>query len=488
MIWDVCIIGGGVIGCAIARELARYDLSIIVLEKHSDVCEGTSKANSAIVHAGYDAEPGTAKARLNVAGNRLFEDWCRDLEVPFRRNASLVVIFSAEDLPKLQALLLRGQQNGVPGLRIIGQAELRAREPHLAPEACYALLAESGGICSPYELTIALAAQAAINGVEIRLNTEVLDIRRQDEKFVIQTKEENLESRILVNAAGVYADRINNQLSSDSFTITPRRGEYWMIDKNFGQAFSSTIFQLPTATGKGILITPTVEGTVILGPTSEDIEDREDVRTTAVKLAEILRTAERTWPGIPDKSFITTFAGIRAHSDRTDFILGEAPDVPGLINAAGIESPGLTAAPAIAAELSALAAGLSGARLKPAFLPAWPAHRCFRTMDTAGRQAAVTEDPSFGRIVCRCEQVSEAEIRAAIRRPVGAKTLDGIKRRTRAGMGRCQGGFCTPRVVKILSEELGVSPLEITKSGGSSRILTGRVGEAGESWRGESHD
>ena len=485
MIWDVCIIGGGVIGCAIARELARYDLSIIVLEKHSDVSEGTSKANSAIVHAGYDAEPGTAKARLNVAGNHLFEDWCQELEVPFRRNTSLVVIFSADELPKLQALLARGQQNGVPGLSIIGQAELRDREPQLAPEACYALLAESGGICSPYELTIALAAQAAINGAEIRLNTKAKQVCRQENKFMIQTTQGSLESRILVNAAGVYADVINNQLSSDKFTITPRRGEYWMIDKTFGQSFSSTIFQLPTATGKGILVTPTVEGTVILGPTSEDIRDREDVRTTAVKLAEILRTAARTWPEIPDKSFITTFAGIRAHTDRGDFILGESSDVPGLINAAGIESPGLTAAPAIAAELSALAAGRLGARRKPVYLPAWPAARCFRTMDTAGRQEAIAEDPLFGRIVCRCEQVSEAEIRAAIRRPIGATTLDGIKRRTRAGMGRCQGGFCTPRVLSILSEELGVSPLEITKFGGSSRILAGQVGEA---WPGGSHE
>lgn len=477
--FDICIIGGGVIGCAIARELSRYDLSVLLLEKHSDVAEGTTKANSAIVHAGFDAKPGSQKARTNVAGNRLFADWCRELDVPYRNNTSLVVAFAEQDLPGLHDLLERGLQNGVPGLSILNKDELRALEPNIAPSACGALLAETGGICCPYELTIALATQAVLNGVQLELNCQAAAVSRAaDDSFVIDTNRGQFTSRILINAAGTYADQINNQLSEDKFTIIPRRGEYWMIDKTFGATFSATIFQVPTAMGKGVLVTPTVEGTMIIGPTAEDIEGREDVRTTAAGLEQILHIAAISWPAIPRRSFITTFAGIRAHTDRNDFILGESTDVPGLINAAGIESPGLTSAPVIGIELAQLAAGKLNARLKPEFLPPWKTVKNFRQMGNSERQAAIEANPAYGRIICRCEQISEAEIRAAIRRPVGATTVDGVKRRTRAGMGRCQGGFCTPRVLDILSEELGVSHLELTKFGGQSHILTGKVGEA----------
>ncbi len=477
-VFDICIIGGGVIGCAIARELSRYDLSVVLLEKHSDVAEGSTKANSAIVHAGFDAKPGSQKARTNVAGNLMFADWCRELDVPYRNNTSLVVAFAPEDLPRLQELLERGRQNGVPGLSILNEAELRALEPNIGPAACGALLAATGGICCPYELTIALAAHAVINGLKLELGCEVESVARRDDGFVLQTNRGEFGSRLLINAAGVHADEINNQLSAEKFTITPRRGEYWMIDKSFGAAFTATIFQCPTDKGKGVLVTATVEGTLLIGPTAEDIEGREDVRTTAAGVDNILRVAARSWPTMPRRSFITTFAGLRAHCDRGDFILGESPDVPGLINAAGIESPGLTAAPAIAVELAALAAGKLNAVRKAEFLPPWRVAKNFRHMGNTERQAMIDNNPQYGRIVCRCEQISEAEIRAAIRRPVGATTVDGVKRRTRAGMGRCQGGFCTPRVLDILSEELGVTPLELTKFGGQSFILTGKVGEA----------
>ena len=488
ILYDVCIIGGGVIGCAIARELSRFELSVILLEKHSDVAEGTTKGNSAIVHSGYDAKPGSQKARTNVAGNRVFADWCRELDVPYRRNTSLVVAFSENDLPGLDELLARGQVNGVPGLSVLSEAELRSREPNIGPMAKGALLAESGGICCPYEMTIGLAAHAVLNGASLMLNCHVDSAkRREGGGFTMQTSRGDVSSRILINAAGVHADEINNQLSEDKFRIIPRRGEYWMIDKSFASAFSATIFQMPTAMGKGVLVTPTVEGTMILGPTAEDITDREDVRTTARGLDEILRTARLSWADIPRRSFITAFAGVRAHTDRNDFIMGESPDVPGLINAAGIESPGLTSAPAIAAELAGLAADRLNARLKTVFHPPWTMPERFRFMDNDQRRAAIAANPAYGRIICRCEQITEAEIRAAIRRPVGATTLDGVKRRTRAGMGRCQGGFCTPRVLDILSEELGVSPLELTKFGGESKILTGRVGEGTGIFGGESN-
>ncbi len=478
--YDVCIIGGGVIGCAIARELSRYALSLVLLEKNSDVAEGTTKANSAIVHAGYDAKPGSNKARTNLAGNRLFAGWCRELDVPYDQNTSLVVAFGEDQRQGLAGLLERGQKNGVAGLCLLDEAELRRREPNIGPRAAGALLAETGGICCPYELTIALGTHAVINGAEVRLNCKVQSVTRANGHFRVLTSGGTVESRILINAAGVYADEINNQLSADHFKITPRRGEYWMIDKAYAQTFRATIFQLPTAMGKGILVTPTVEGTMILGPTAEDIEDKEDTRTTAERLDEILRIASLSWPAIPGRSFITAFAGLRAHCDRDDFILGEAPDVPGLINAAGIESPGLTAAPAIALELSALVVDRLQAVQKPGFLPPWSVAPRFRHMNADEKREVIARDPAFGRVICRCEQISEAEIVAAIRRPLGATTLDGVKRRTRAGMGRCQGGFCTPRVLDILSRELNVSPLEITKFGEGSPILTGEVGQGGE--------
>lgn len=477
-IYDVCIIGGGVIGCAIARELARLDLSLLLLEARSDVAEGTTKANSAIVHAGYDASPGSNKARTNVAGNAMFADWCRELDVAYSNNTSLVVAFAPEQLPGLKVLLDKGRENGVPGLSLLSEKQLREREPNIGPAACGALLASTGGICSPYELNIALATHAVINGLDLRLSCQVEKITREGDIFSIRSSGESFSSRILVNAAGVYADEINNQLSRHKFKITARRGEYWMLDKSVGSPFRATIFQMPTAMGKGILVTPTVEGTIILGPTAEDIADKEDVATTAAKLDEILRVAATSWPVIPRNRFITAFAGLRAHAPNNDFILGEARDVPGLVNAAGIESPGLTAAPAIARELADLIARRLQAKKKNRFLPPFIPPKPFRLMSDGEKIAAIDRDPAYGRIVCRCEQVSEAEIRAAIRRPVGATTVDGVKRRTRAGMGRCQGGFCLPRVLAIMSEELTVSPLKLTKFGGGSYILSGRIGQS----------
>ncbi len=499
--YDVCIIGAGVIGCAIARELARFDLSIAVFDKHSDVAEGTSKANSGIVHAGYDARPGSRKARYNLAGNRLFAAWCAELDVPYIRNTSLVLALAPEEMPGLYKLLERGRTNGVDGLSILGAAEVGRREPLVSPQVAGALLAETGGICSPYDLTIALAEHAAVNGVDFYLDCPVQSAgpadtsrasaviftgegdtaaRMADQmapRFILHTGRGTFAARVLVNAAGVYADVINNQLSADRFTIRARRGEYWMLDKRQGARFHATLFQLPTALGKGVLVTPTVEQTLVLGPTAEDIDDKEDVQTTAPKLAEILTVARRTWPDIPGDQFITAFSGLRAHADRDDFILGEAPDVPGFFNAAGIESPGLTAAPAIGVELAGQIADRLAARPVIAFAPPPPFQPRFFHLDNPARSALIAENPLYGRIICRCEQISEAEIRAAIRRPLGARTVDGIKRRTRAGMGRCQGGFCTPRVLAILSEELGIAPLALTKFGGRSHLLTGRIGE-----------
>ena len=470
---DVIIIGAGVTGCSVARELSRFALRVTVLERSCDVAEGATKSNSAIVHAGFDAKPGSNKARFNVLGNALFEPLCRELGVPFQRNTSLVAAFASEDIARLEELKDRGEQNGVPGLRVVGRDELRALEPNIGSAAVAALLAPTGGICCPYELTFRLAENAAANGVEFLFNCGARAVSRRDGGgWRVETDDGRVfESRAVVNAAGLYADEFNNQVSAEKLTITPRRGEYLMIDKTYAGTFSATVFQVPTPMGKGVLVSPTVDGTLIAGPTAENIADKADTRTTASGLEKIRQSAFRIWNGLPLSGVIATFAGLRARGNRDDFVLGEPPDAPGFFNAAAMESPGLTAAPAVGVWLAERISEKLGVQKKMTFVGdagRWPV---FRLLDGAGRAEAIMRDPDYGRIVCRCETVSEAEIRAAIRCRIGARTVDGVKRRTRAGMGRCQGGFCTPRIIEILCEELGLAPEQITKFGGGSRLL-----------------
>lgn len=482
---DVVVIGAGVVGCAVARELSRYDLRVQVLEKASDVAEGTTKANSAIIHAGYDAVPGTNKARFNVWGNELFEPLCRELGVPFRRNTSLVAGFSDEDRRALEALKARGEENGVPGLRVVSGDEARAIEPRMARSVTCALLAPTGGICCPYDLTFRLAENAAANGVEFLFNCGVELVERNVGQAsppvsheraparwrVIATGGRVFKARAVVNAAGLHADELNNQVSANKLTITPRRGEYLLFDKKYAGTFNATIFQVPTALGKGVLVSPTVEGTVILGPTVENIGDKADTRTTAEGSLKILKTAARVWEDLPRGGVIACFAGLRAHGDSRDFVLGEPEDAPGFYNAAAMESPGLTAAPAVGVWLAERIAKTLNAERSTFNVQRITHAKPFREMTDAERVSAIADDPAYGRIVCRCETVTEAEVRAAIRCRVGARTLDGVKRRTRAGMGRCQGGFCTPRVIAILCEELGLAPEQVTKFGGESWVM-----------------
>lgn len=470
---DAIIIGGGVIGCAVARELSRYRADILLLEKTADICNGQSKANTAIVHGGYDAKPGTNKAKYNVLGNRMFPDICAALDVPMRTNTSLVVSFSAEDRPALEALLERGRQNGVTGLSILSRDALHRREPNLSAGAFEALLVETGGICCPYELTQAYAENAAENGVRFLRNAAVTDISRtQDGNWMVHSCAGNFCARAVINCAGVCSDVLHNMVSPDRITIHPRRGEYYLLDKKYQGTFQATIFQLPTHKGKGVLVAPTVDGTILIGPTADDLEDRTDTRTTADGLARVLAAATRSWEALPVRGAITTFAGLRAHCDRDDFVIGEAAGAERFFDAVGIESPGLSSAPAIGRALADEVADRLGLPKNEAFRPERKGIPKFRALDDAARRQLIRENPDYAKIVCRCELVTEAEIRESIRRPVGARTIDGIKRRTRAGMGRCQAGFCTPRTVEILAEELGVSPLEITKCGGESRLLT----------------
>lgn len=469
--YDVIVIGGGVIGCAVLRELSRWRLRLLLLERSDDVASGASKANSAIVHSGHSAAPGSLMARYNVLGNRMYPGWCRELGVPFQAIGSLNIAFAEAELPGLSGLQAQGEANGVEGLRMLSRAEVLALEPQLNPEVAGALLAPTGAITCPYELTVALAEDAVVNGAEIRRGHSVRRVSRQGELWQVETAGEVFLARAVVNAAGLFAGELNNQVSARKIRIRPRKGEYWMVDKSWGGAFRHTIFQLPGAVGKGILLSPTVDGTLILGPTAEDQEDPEDTSTTAAGLDKVLQAARRTWPALPREALITSFAGLRAHAEEGDFILGEAADAPGFFNAAGIESPGLTAAPALAADLAGAVAASLEAEPVAALRQKRVVRSHFRTMSDAERQAAIAADSRWGRIVCRCELVSEAEIVQAIHAPVGAGSLDAVKRRTRAGMGRCQGGFCSPRVAEILSRELGLPAAAVSKAGGGSCLL-----------------
>ncbi len=475
MKYDVAIIGAGVIGGFIARELSRYDLKVCLIERENDVGMGASRANSAIVHAGFDAEPGTLKALLNVKGSEMMEQVAGELGVPYRRNTSIVVGFCDEDLPKLQTLLDRGNKNGVRDLKIISGDEARALEPKLGPTVKYALLAPTGAIVCPYELTIAAIGNAMDNGVTLVRNFEVKSIRKEGNFYQISSGVgDDIEAARVINCAGVYSDKIASFVGACDFTITPRRGEYLLLDKECGNMVSATIFRTPTAMGKGILVTRTVDGNLLMGPTAENITDKEDTSTTDAGLASVRTMAEEMVPGIPGRCVITSFCGLRSVGDKGDFIINNP--IPGFVNVAAIESPGLSSSPAIAeyvVELLKKDGAVLNAR--PDFNPIRrPAH-WFRHMSLAEKNKVIAEKPAYGRIICRCESVTEGEIKEALVTNPRPMDVDGVKRRTRSGMGRCQGGFCQPNVIGLLAQELGIPFEDVTKCGGDSKLMFGRT-------------
>ena len=475
--YDAVIIGGGAVGCAVARYLSRYRLSICLVERGEDVCVGTSKANSAICHAGFDAPVGSAKARFNVEGSRMMEGLSQELDFPYRRCGSLVLCFDEAELPHLRELLERGVQNGVEGLEILDRAALRALEPAVSDKAVAALWAPTGAVLCPFGMTIALAENAAANGCAFRFNTEVAHIERRDGFFRLHTGGDCIDTRVVISAAGVYGDALHNQLCADKLTIVPRRGEYCLLDRTCGQLVQHTIFQLPSAMGKGVLVTPTVHGNLLVGPTAVDQPDKDRTATTAEGLRSVAETAAKSVENLPMRDVITSFAGLRAHlsGPEDDFIVGESTD--GFFEAVGIESPGLSSAPAIGRYLAELAAAKLHAAEKKDFIAQRRDMPHPREMDFASRQDLIARDPAYGQVICRCEGVTEGEIRDAIRRVPGARSLDGVKRRVRAGMGRCQGGFCGPKVMELLSRELHVPITALTKGGGESRLLAGRTKE-----------
>ena len=471
--YDVVIIGAGVSGSATARELSRYDLKICVVEKEEDVCCGTSKANSGIVHAGFDAESGSLMAKLNVEGNQMMEALSKELDFHFERNGSLVVCLNEEDRPNLQKLYERGVKNGVKELRIIEREELVKLEPNIADEAVAALYAPTGGIVCPFGMNIAMAENAAVNGVEFRFDTEVTGFERKQGIWLVKTNKGEIETKYIVNAAGVYADVFHNMVSEKKIHITPRRGDYCLLDRSTKGFVTHTIFQLPSKFGKGVLVTPTVHGNTLVGPTAIDIEDREGTNTTGQGIDELIGKAGTTVKNLPIRQVITSFAGLRAHEDGHEFRIGELEDAKGFIDCAGIESPGLTSAPAIGKMVAGIVKELTNAKKKDNFIAVRKGILNPKDLSKEEYSKLIKEKPEYGNIICRCEMITEGEIIDSIKRPLGAKSLDGVKRRTRAGMGRCQSGFCSPRTIEILARELGVSPSEITKSGGESKIIVG---------------
>ncbi|MDD3999453.1 MAG: NAD(P)/FAD-dependent oxidoreductase [Bacilli bacterium] len=472
---DIIIIGSGIIGTSIARELSRYRTDILVLDKENDVSCGTTKANSGIVHAGFDTNPGSLKAKFNILGSQMFEEVAKELDFPYRKNGALVIAFSNEDIQTLEELLKKGLKNGVKDLEIISGEAARKLVPSLSDEVVKALHASTSAIASPYEMAIAYAENAAVNGVEFRFNAKVERLEKTSKGIMVCLEDGDcLEARMVINCAGVFADDLSNMVSKDHFSIVPRKGEYLLLDKKYAYYTDLTLFQTPTKMGKGVLVTPATHGNIIIGPTAVDIDDKGEIASTISGLKEVWEKANKTIPALDHRAVITAFTGLRAHSNEDDFIIGFS-DVEGLYNVAGIESPGLSAAPAIALHVSEEIANRLSLKTKDNFIRIRKAIPHFSSLSGTEKAEIIKENPHYGKIICRCEQVTEAEIREAIRRPLGAKDLDGIKRRTRAGMGRCQAGFCTTKLMQILSEELKINYSEVTKNGRDSQIVIGKV-------------
>ncbi len=469
---DVVVIGGGIVGCAILRELSKYDLKSVLLEKEPDIAIGTTKANSAILHAGFDAPTGSMKAITNVRGNALYHELQDELDLDIKWTGSLVAATTDEEMQTLEELLERGRANGVEDLKILSKEEVLAQEPNLNTVKG-ALWAPSAGVCWPFGAAIAFAQCAVQNGAEVIRDCKVLGFIKEDGKITgVETSKGTIAAKYVVNAAGVYADEIAKLAGDDSFTITPRKGEYILFDKTACSSLVyGVVFPTPTKKSKGILVCTTTHGNTFIGPNANEQDSKEDKAVTTPGMNEIIASAKKLIPNLPMGAAITEFAGLRAVSSTGDFVLGPSEKADGLYNAAGMQSPGLTAAPAVGELIANEIARVSGAAKKADFKAALPKHKAFNHMTNAEKAAKIAENNLYGRVICRCETVTEGEIVEAINSPVGARTVDGVKRRTRAGMGRCQGGFCGPRVTQILARELKISVPEVLKERTDSNMF-----------------
>lgn len=469
---DVLVIGCGIVGAAAAMELSKYQLQVAVLEKENDVANGTTKANSAILHAGYDPVPGTLMARLNVRGVELAKELCEKLDVPYRQCGSLVLAFTPAECGTLETLRQRGEANGVPGLRVLTGAEAREMDPQLSDQVQAALYAPTAAICSPWEYCLALAETALRNGARLHLETQVTGMEKQAEGWLVHTDQGDFAARYVINAAGVCADAVHDMALPHAFSIRPSRGEYYLLDKSEGSRVSHTIFQCPNENGKGVLVSPTVHGNLIVGPNAAPVEGN-DTATTADGLEFVRTTAAKSVPQIAFGQSIRNFAGVRAHgAEVNDFILQEQE---GFVDAAGICSPGLSAAPAIAEYLVELLRE-AGLELVPKEDFVCQRRRVrFKELSPEQRAELVRQDPAYGRVICRCETITEGEILEAMKGLIPPRSVDGVKRRVNAGMGRCQGGFCAPRVMELITKYGGIPMEKITKNGGASKLIVGRT-------------
>ncbi len=470
---DVLIIGAGVVGAALARELSRYQLRILLVEKEVDVSFGTSKANSGIVHSGIHDYPGTLKARLCVKGNRLYPELAADLNVLYKQNGTIVVARDQSELPVLEALRQQGLANGLTKIISLKRDELLQLEPNLSSSLEAGLLVPSGGIVVPFDLVFALVENAVANGVQLAVATKVEKIYFRADQFLVHTNRGLVMAKYIVNAAGLYSAAVARLIGDESFNIYPRKGEEYLLDRKLEGFVRRTIFPLPSPESKGILVIPTVEGNIMLGPTAHRVGAFSELSTSASGWEEVFNYTSKLAPGIRSADLITSFSGLRAAEENGAFIIRTSLISPHFIHAAGIESPGLTAAPAIALEIKEILKE-AGLKLHPNrnFNPIRPLTR-FRQLSEEQQEKLIKEDSAYAKVVCRCETITEGEIREAIRR--GASTTDGVKLRTRSGMGRCQGGFCTPKILDLLGEELGINPELVSKNGPGSELVTGRL-------------
>ena len=483
MLYDVLIVGAGCTGVMTARLLSAKNVRVAVAEAASDVATGATAANSAIVHAGYDAKPGTLKAKLNVRGNKLMKRLSAQLGVECKPVGSHVIGFGDADLPTLEELYRRGIANGVEGLEIIGADRLRAMEPNVSPEATHSLWAPSAAITCPYGITIAAADNAVTNGVDFYLNFKVSGCAYEDGVYAVTDGKKAIRAKYVVNCAGVHSAEVASILGERDFPveITPRRGEYFILDKVCGNLANSTLFVCPSDRGKGILVSPTVDGNLIVGPNAYAVGDADDRSTTAEGLAEISAGARRIMPNIPMNMAITSFAGVRSTPNQYDFYLKRSEQLPGVIHAVGVESPGFASSPATAEYLAGL---LTEAGLvledKKDYIPTRRKdgnHVQFNRLSPEEKAERAKADPAYGKIVCRCETVTEGDLLDMLSAPIPAVTVDMMKKRLRAGMGRCQGGFCSPRVAALIAEKTGCGLDRVTKHGGGSWLVTAREEE-----------
>lgn len=480
MTYDVAIIGAGVIGCAVARELSRYDCKAVLIEKENDVAMGTTCANSAIIHAGYDPKPGTLMAKYNVPGNRMAGEICEELDVPFRRCGSFVLAFDENDMETIRELFENGTANGVPGMKILSGGEVREMEPNVTENCVGALYAPSAGIISPWGFALAMAEQAVENGVELRLSFAVSKIEKKNGNFVITGKNgEKIEAKFIVNAAGVYSDEIAAMIGDRSFSQDSSKGQYYILDKNQGELFDHVMFQCPGPLGKGILVSPTIHGNLMVGPDANPGSGKDNIATDRKGLDKVIAASRKTTAAVNFRECVRNFAGVRSEPSTHDFIIGFSEADGNFMNVAGIKSPGLSSSPAIAADVAKMLLEAGVPSEKKENFVGGRKHLRFRELSPAEKAAAIAENPAYGHVICRCETITEGEIIDALHGVIVPKTVDGVKRRCGAGMGRCQGGMCGPKVLGIIARELGVPPEEVILNRDGSYILTGKTGKGG---------